>query len=55
MINLEEHTIEVEGKKYIPLDIAQAAITENIASVQLDKVVDLVKKASNDLNSALDD
>ena len=55
MIKLEEHTIVVEGKKYVPLDIAEAAVTSAYSSNKLDEAMDLIQKSIEDMNASLND
>jgi len=58
MINLTEHIVEIEGKKYVPFDIAVKALN-NSYSDNLDKIgelqVKLVKSIKNISNIDLDD
>tara|TARA_B100002019_G_C20992037_1_gene461030 strand:+ start:116 stop:298 length:183 start_codon:yes stop_codon:yes gene_type:complete len=55
MINLEEHIIEIEGKKYVPLDIAQTAQTEGFNTSQLDEAMKLIKTSIKDINKSVND
>ena len=55
MINLEEHIIEIEGKKYIPLDIAQTAQSEGFNTSQLDEAMKLIKTSIKDINKSVND
>jgi hypothetical protein len=50
MINLEEHIVEIEGKKFIPYDIAVKAlnnITTNKISESEKKLEELFDKFNN--------
>ena len=55
MINLEEHIIEIEGKKYVPLDIAQTAQKEGFNTSQLDEAMKLIKTSIKDINKSVND
>jgi len=55
MINLEEHIIEIEGKKYVPLDIAQTAQSEGFNTSQLDEAMKLIKTSIKDINKSVND
>ena len=55
MIKLEDNVKIIEGKKYIPYDIAVKALEENYNSTitQLDKVQGLIKNALGDFNKTI--
>tara|TARA_B100002019_G_scaffold94009_1_gene81030 strand:+ start:262 stop:450 length:189 start_codon:yes stop_codon:yes gene_type:complete len=55
MINLEDNIKIIDGKKYIPYDIAVKAVEENYASTitELDKVQGLIKDALGDFNKTI--
>lgn len=49
MININEHIVEIEGKKYIPYDIALKAIN----NVYIDGVEKPVTEVENKMNSII--
>ena len=55
MINLEDHVIEIDGKKYIPLELAQAAQAEGLDTSSLDSALDMIRQAMNDVNESVND
>jgi hypothetical protein len=56
MINLNDFTVEIEGKKYIPLEVAAAAVAEAYGDVKkLDEAMKLIQDSVNDINKAFDD
>ena len=55
MINLNDHTIEVQGIKYVPLEIAQAAVAETYNDTKLDDAMDMIKKAVSEMNQSVND
>ena len=55
MINLEEHIIEIEGIKYVPLHIAQTAQSEGFNTSQIDEAMKLIKTSIKDINKSVND
>ena len=57
MIKLEDNVKIIEGKKYIPYDIAVKALEENYASTitELDKAQTLIKDALGEFNKTISD
>ena len=52
MTKLEDHVVEIEGKKYVPYDIAQIALYEGMVS-ELTNAKSMIQDAFKDLNNAL--
>ena len=59
MINLNDHIVEIEEEKYVPLKIAQQAVAEvyNFQNYQtkLDTAMQEFKSAIKDINSLTND
>ena len=55
MINLNEHIVEIEGKEYVPLTIAQAAVAETCNDTKFDDAMDMIKKAVSEMNQSVND
>lgn len=55
MINLQEHVVVRQGIEYVPLEVAQAAVTEAYDSPKLDDAMNLIKKAVADMNNSVND
>lgn len=55
MINLEDYIKEIEGVKYVPLDIAQAAVASGINESKLDDAMTMIKNSINDLNNSVNE
>ena len=55
MIKLEEHIVEIEGVKYVTLEIAEAAIAANINQSKLDEAVSGIQEAIRDMDNSLKD
>ncbi len=55
MINLEEFVIEVDGTKYVPLDLAQAAQIEGAGTKRLDDAMNELNKTMDDINNSIND
>ena len=55
MIKLEEHIVLVEDKKYIPLDIAKAAVAEAYNTPRLDSALDELGKVMDNINNSIND
>jgi len=54
MTKLEDHIVEIEGKQYVPYEIAQIVMYESTLS-ELEKAQVLIKDAFKDLNNTLSD
>jgi|SaaInl6LU_22_DNA_1037377.scaffolds.fasta_scaffold32222_2 hypothetical protein len=55
MINLNDHVVEIDGKEYVPLTVAQAAVAETYNDTKLDDAMEMIKKAVNEMNSSVND
>ena len=55
MINLNEHIVEIDGKEYVPLTIAQAAVAETYNDTKFDDAMDMIKKAVSEMNQSVND
>jgi hypothetical protein len=55
MINLDDHIIEIDGEKYVPLNVAQAAVAETYSQNKLDEAMELINKAMTDLSETVND
>lgn len=55
MINLEEFVIEIEGKKYVPLEVAQTAQSEGIDVASIDDAINLITNSVNEINKSVND
>lgn len=59
MINLNDYTKEIDGVQYVPLKIAQEAVSEVYRfenyQTKLDTALADFSKAMNDLNSTVED
>lgn len=55
MIKLEDHIVEIDGIKYVPLKMAEAAVAEALNSDKLDNAMDLIQKSIKDMNESLND
>lgn len=53
MIKLEDHIVEIDGEKYVPLNIAQAAVAESYSQNKLDEAIDMIKKALDDVDTSV--
>jgi len=53
MTNLEEHIEEINGKKYIPFEIAVKAIGEIYNG--LGQITDLIDKSAKDITNTIND
>ena len=53
MINLRDHIIEIEGKKFVPLEIAEAAVAVSYNDTKLDDAMDMIKQAVKDMNDSV--
>ena len=55
MIKLEEFIIEIDGNKYVPLEIAQHAQAEGVDTKSLDGALEIIKKSVRDINKSVSD
>ena len=55
MINLNEHVVQIDGKEFVPLSVAQAAVAETYSESKFDEAMDLIKKAVNEMNQSVND
>ncbi len=55
MIKLEDHIVEVDGKEYVPVDIAKAAIAVAYNDSKLDEAMNLIKESVQDINNSVND
>ena len=55
MINLEEHIVEIEGVKYVPLEVAQAAVAETYNIDKLDDAMNMIEKAVKEMNESVNE
>ena len=55
MINLDDHIIEIDGEKYVPFNVAQAAVAETYSQNKLDEAIELINKAMTDLSETVND
>ena len=55
MINLQDHIIEIEGKKFVPLEIAEAAIAVSYNDTKLDDAMNMIKQAVKDMNDSVNE
>tara|TARA_B100000497_G_C7597740_1_gene359320 strand:- start:644 stop:826 length:183 start_codon:yes stop_codon:yes gene_type:complete len=53
MINLEEHIVEIEGVKYVTLEIAETAIAANINQSKLDDAMLMIQNSINEINDGI--
>lgn len=57
MINLDEHKVIIEGKEYVPFDIAIEAVKESgkweDTNTKLDEALNLLKNSYGQLATAL--
>jgi hypothetical protein len=52
MINLEEHVVEFDGKKYIPVDIVNKYVTQQYGK-KMDSAMGALDEAMDKLNNSL--
>lgn len=52
MINLEDHVVEFEGKKYIPVDIVNRYVAQQYGS-KMDEAIEALNNAMGDINDSL--
>lgn len=55
MIKIEDHVIEVDGLKYVPLEIAQAAIAVAYNDNKLDEAVNIIRDSVEEMNKSVND
>ena len=55
MINLEEHIVEIEGVKYVTLEVAQAAVAETYNIDKLDDAMNIIEKAVKEMNESVNE
>ena len=55
MIKIEDHVIEVDGVKYVPLEIAQAAIAVAYNDNKLDEAVNIIRDSVEEMNKSVND
>tara|TARA_S200002703_G_scaffold67562_1_gene58754 strand:+ start:146 stop:328 length:183 start_codon:yes stop_codon:yes gene_type:complete len=55
MINLEEHIVEIEGVKYVTLEVAQAAVAETYNIDKLDDAMNMIEKAVKEMNESVNE
>tara|TARA_S200002703_G_C3577290_1_gene177289 strand:+ start:22 stop:204 length:183 start_codon:yes stop_codon:yes gene_type:complete len=53
MINLEEHIVEIDGVKYVTLEIAQTAVAANINQSKLDDAMIMIQNSINQINDGI--
>ena len=52
MINLQDHVVEFEGKKYIPVDIVNKYIAEQYGN-KMDDAINALNDAMGSINDSL--
>ena len=55
MIKLDDFIIEIDGKKYVPLEVAQTAQSEGIDIASLDDAINLITNSVNEINKSVND
>lgn len=55
MIKLEDYVTEIDGKKYVPLEVAQTAQSEGIDVASLDDAINLITNSVNEINKSVND
>ena len=55
MINLEEHIVEIEGVKYVTLEVAQAAVAETYNIDKIDDAMNMIEKAVKEMNESVNE
>ena len=53
MINLEEHIVEIDGVKYVTLEIAQTAVAANINQSKLDDAMIMIQNSISQINDGI--
>lgn len=53
MIKLEDHTVEIDGTEYVPVDIAKAAIAVAYNDNKLDEAMNLIKQSIEEINNSV--
>ena len=54
-IKIEDHIVDIEGKQYVPLEIAQAAIAVAYNDNKLDEAMNLIKQSVDEINKSVND
>ena len=55
MIDLEEHIVEIEGVKYVTLEVAQAAIFKALSENKLDEAMNSIQNAIRDMDDSINE
>ena len=55
MINLNDHVVERQGIEYVPLTVAQAAVSEAYSDTKFDDAMNLIKNAVKEVNNSVND
>jgi len=55
MIKLDDFVIEIDGKKYVPLEVAQTAQSEGIDVASIDDAINLITNSVNEINKSVND
>jgi hypothetical protein len=55
MIKLTDHVLEIDGKEYVPLEVAKAAVAESYNDTKLDDAMGMIKKAVKEMNQSVND
>lgn len=55
MINLNDHIVEVDGKKFIPLEVAQAAVATAYSENKLDEAMSSIQAAVKEINNSINE
>ena len=55
MIKLEDYVTEIDGKKYVPLEVAQTAQSEGIDVASLDDAINLITNSVKEINKSVND
>ena len=55
MIKLEDYVTEIDGKKYVPLEVAHTAQSEGIDVASLDDAINLITNSVNEINKSVND
>jgi hypothetical protein len=53
MIDLQEHIVEIEGVKYVTLEVAQAAILKSLSENKLDEAMNSIQNAIRDMDDSI--
>ena len=55
MIKLEDYVTEIDGRKYVPLEVAQTAQSEGIDVASLDDAINLITNSVKEINKSVND